>query len=55
MRNKFVDLNLKFNDEIDERSIHSNILIVKDINGNIVTSHVKVEKKNILNIKNKSR
>lgn len=51
MRNKFVDLNLKFNDEIDERSIHSNILIVKDINGNIVTSHVKVEKKNILNIK----
>ncbi|MGO5093828.1 DUF5050 domain-containing protein [Clostridium sporogenes] len=54
MEDKFVDLNLKFNEEIDERSMHSNILVVKDTSGNIVTSHAKVEKKNILNIKIKA-
>ncbi|NFF78963.1 DUF5050 domain-containing protein [Clostridium sporogenes] len=54
MEDKFVDLNLKFNEEIDEKSIHSNILVVKDTRGNIVTSHIKVEQKNILNIKIKA-
>ncbi|EJO5349479.1 DUF5050 domain-containing protein [Clostridium botulinum] len=54
MEDTFADLNLKFNEEIDEKSIHSNILVVKDIRGNIVTYHIKLKQNNILNIRIKA-
>lgn len=54
MEDKYVDLNLKFNEEIDDKSIHSNNIVIKDTHGKKVNFNIKVVQKNILNIRIKT-